>query len=235
VLSTHVSRVIREPPHTMLRMRSTPGADTAHFIYGTDPHTPDMMVYDDCSNGVTSSDVYRLLRDERGSVRLVIRVTNGEVIQRVDYGPWGEPTRVLPSSSVSTMVVQPFGFAGGIWMPEAQLWHFGARDLDPTTGRWTTKDPILFEGGYNLYMYVTNDPVNWVDHEGREPVTVGALVALAAGGAVLAGGGYLLGAYLSGSEWTAGGLLAASAGGALASLALPVTGLTALSAAVGGG
>lgn len=142
------------------------GVDTARFIYGTDPHTPDLMVYDDCSNGVSASDVYRLLRDERGSVRLVIQVTTGVVIQRVDYGPWGEPTGVIPGSAISTYVVQPFGFAGGIWMPEAQLWHFGARDLDPSTGRWTTKDPILFAGGYNLYVYASNDPVNRVDLSG---------------------------------------------------------------------
>jgi hypothetical protein len=42
--------------------------------------------------------------------------------------------------------------------------HFGARDYDPDTGRWTAKDPILFNGGdTNLYGYVLNNPVNWVD------------------------------------------------------------------------
>ena len=50
-----------------------------------------------------------------------------------------------------------------------QLIRFGARDYDPETGRWTAKDPILFAGGdTNLYGYVINDPVNWVDPEGKE-------------------------------------------------------------------
>ena len=57
-------------------------------------------------------------------------------------------------------------------MPEAQLWHFGARDLDPAIGRWTTKDPILFGGGYNLYMYASNDPVNRVDATGRLDIVI---------------------------------------------------------------
>jgi uncharacterized protein RhaS with RHS repeats len=34
----------------------------------------------------------------------------------------------------------------------------------PEIGKWTAKDPILFAGGdSNLYGYVGNDPVNWVD------------------------------------------------------------------------
>jgi RHS repeat-associated protein len=31
------------------------------------------------------------------------------------------------------------------------LVRFGARDYDASTGRWTAKDPIRFDGGYNLF------------------------------------------------------------------------------------
>ncbi|MES1176703.1 MAG: RHS repeat-associated core domain-containing protein, partial [Myxococcales bacterium] len=44
---------------------------------------------------------------------------------------------------------------------------FGARDYDPSIGRWVNKDPILFGGGQtNLYVYVGNDPVNRKDPTG---------------------------------------------------------------------
>ena len=61
----------------------------------------------------------------------------------------------------------PFGFAGGLYDAETGLVRFGAREYDAEIGRWLSKDPILFAGGdTNLYGYVMQDPVNWVDPSG---------------------------------------------------------------------
>jgi RHS repeat-associated protein len=47
---------------------------------------------------------------------------------------------------------------------QTRLTRFGARDYEAETGRWTAKDPIQFAGGdTNLYAYVENDPVNFID------------------------------------------------------------------------
>lgn len=44
---------------------------------------------------------------------------------------------------------------------------------DPRIGRWTSEDPIAFEGGdANLYRYVGNSPTNYTDPTGllaKEP------------------------------------------------------------------
>src|SRR5205823_4837795 len=62
---------------------------------------------------------------------------------------------------------QPFGFGGGLYDSATRLLRFGARDYDPQTGRWTTKDPIGFAGKQsNLYGYTFGDPVNYGDPAG---------------------------------------------------------------------
>jgi len=90
-------------------------------------------------------------------------VDTGAIAQRIDYDAFGN---VLTDSNPG---FQPFGFAGGLYDPDTRLIRFGARDYDAATGRWTAKDPIRFAGGDpNLYGYVINDPVNWIDPTGKQ-------------------------------------------------------------------
>ena len=137
------------------------GNVVARFVYGTKANVPNYME----KGGVT----YRILSDHLGSVRLVVDTSTGVVAQRLDYDEYGV---VLMDSAPG---FQPFGFAGGIYDHQTKLVRFGARDYDAEVGRWTSKDPILFDGvdGTNLYGYVVNDPMNGLDPEGQQ--TAGSL------------------------------------------------------------
>ncbi|MEN5178307.1 RHS repeat-associated core domain-containing protein [Comamonas testosteroni] len=95
---------------------------------------------------------------------MAIDTATGEVKQQLSYDVWGNVTEDTNPN------FQPFGFAGGLYDPDTGLTRFGARDYDAETGRWTAKDPILFEGGDpNLYGYVLQDPVNSIDLTGLAP------------------------------------------------------------------
>jgi RHS repeat-associated protein len=84
---------------------------------------------------------YRLITDHLGSVRLVVDAADGSVAQRLDYDAFG---RVLNDTNPG---FQPFGFAGGLYDRDTGLVRFGVRDYDAYAGRWTAKDPVLFQGG----------------------------------------------------------------------------------------
>ncbi len=112
---------------------------------------------------VKNGNTYRIVSDHLGSPRLVIDTTSGAVVQRIDYDEFGN---VALDTNPG---FQPFGFAGGLYDRDTKLVRFGARDYDPETGRWTSKDPILFEGGdTNLYGYVFSDPINLRDLNGLQ-------------------------------------------------------------------
>ena len=45
---------------------------------------------------------------------------------------------------------------------------YGLRYYDPDHGTWLSRDPLGEAGGFNLYAFVQNDPVNNVDYLGLE-------------------------------------------------------------------
>ena len=125
----------------------------SRFVYATRGHVPDYMV----KGGVT----YRVISDHLGSVRLVVNATDGSVAQRIDYDEFGNITQDTNPG------FQPFAFAGGIYDQHTKLTRFGARDYDAHSGRWTSKDTILFYGdGPNLYIYAKDDMINNADVNG---------------------------------------------------------------------
>jgi RHS repeat-associated protein len=64
---------------------------------------------------------------------------------------------------------QPYTYTGREWDKETGLYYYRARYYDPMVGRFISKDPIGFAGGdVNLYGYVQNNPVNWIDPFGLD-------------------------------------------------------------------
>ena len=183
------------------------GNVVARFVYGSKFNVPDYMI----KGGTT----YRIISDHLGSPRLVISSQSGVVEQRMDYDEFGN---VVTDSNPG---FQPFGFAGGLYDRDTRLVRFGARDYDPETGRWTGKDPIAFAGkDTNLYGYVLNDPVNFIDPEGYILLNViggvfggitGGLVAAATGQSIAAG---ILSGTISGAALGGGVLINALVGAA---------------------
>lgn len=125
------------------------------YIYGPESaHSPSYIIKNNVS--------YRILHDPGlGSIRYVINPSTREIVQQIEYDEYGNMTKNTDPT------FQPLTFAGGLWDSDTKFIRFGARDYDPTIGRWTTKDPIGFAGGdTNLYAYVGGNPMSYIDPTG---------------------------------------------------------------------
>jgi len=93
--------------------------------------------------------IYAPLHDHNGSITALLDL-DGNLIESWQYTAFGEQLGSTRS---------PWTFASK--RHEAITGHlsFGQRDYDPSTGRWTTPDPLGFEAGFNLYTYVFNQPL----------------------------------------------------------------------------
>jgi RHS repeat-associated protein len=149
------------------------GSIRSVYVYGEKAHVPSYMI--------RGGEKFAFVSDERGSVRMVVAMGSGSVVQELRYDVWG---RVVFDSNPG---FQPFGYAGGIYDDATGLVRFGARDFDAEIGRWLSKDPIGFKDGYNLFVYVRNDPINSIDIEGESSI---ASNSTEFGGGDFRGGGF---------------------------------------------
>ena len=146
----------------------------------------------------------------------LITDSKGNEYQRLEYTPYGELWIEKTSSEASAKYL-PYKFTGKERDEGTGLYYFGARYLDAKYSRWLSTDPALTDyiplaplddkarrhnenlpgmgGVFNtvnlhLYHYAGNNPVNYIDPDGRDIYSVtftGAGAKLIIGGDVSIG------------------------------------------------
>ena len=97
--------------------------------------------------------------DGNGNIVAYHNAADGTLSAEYDYGPFGE--RLQATGPLHDQF--PHRFSTKYQDPETRLLYYGHRYYNPETGRWLSRDPIGEDGGLNLYGFVGNDPVNFVD------------------------------------------------------------------------
>jgi RHS repeat-associated protein len=157
------------------RVARTEAGSTTEYLYGS-PGSPFLLTHSREGNELTAYFYdpagrlfaleragvrYSVATDHVGTPRLVIDAA-GVTVKSLEHEAFGR--RLSDSAPTFRLAV---GFAGGLADDVTGLVRFGFRDYEPESGRWVSRDPILFEGGqFNLYAYVANDPVNQRDPSG---------------------------------------------------------------------
>jgi RHS repeat-associated protein len=107
-----------------------------------------------------SGTVAWYLPDRLGSINVITDAT-GDVIDRITYDGYGN---ILSETNPSAS--DRYLFTGREFDRVTGLEYNRARYYDPTTGRWTTEDPLGLAVGPNPYVYVGNNPTNAMDPSG---------------------------------------------------------------------
>ena len=160
---------------------------------GEDPGSTNRYVYDgwlvvavlDGDNDVLEQYVHGMdlsgTREGAGGIGGILQVVGDEVAY-YHYDGNGNVTTITDhqGTSISRLEYDPFGrvlVTDGPYAPRYQfsskeydaatrLNYYGYRFYAPELGRWLNRDPIGEEGGINVYAFLNNEPIAYVDHLG---------------------------------------------------------------------
>ena len=175
----------------MRRTAMTDSAGTRQYFYG-DVHRPLLVTHTrDVSGSLTRYfyDSYGLLyamehngtryyvgTDMQGTPKAVFDGA-GTLIKQLTHDAFG---RAVFDSNPGFEVA--IGFHGGLLDPHTGFVRFGMRDYDPRTGRFTARDPAMFQStSMHLFNYASNDPIHRKDPTGADEVSFAIFAGVGGG------------------------------------------------------
>jgi RHS repeat-associated protein len=158
------------------RVQADRGGVTTRYIYDT---AGNLLAEADGSNNITKyyihgSGLLAMVTQENqtycyhfNSVGSTVAMTDASqvMVNKYSFDPFGKVTNSIEA------IQQSFKFVGqhSVMAEPNGLYYMRARYYDPEIGRFISEDPLGFDGGdVNLMVYVTNNPVLFIDPSGLE-------------------------------------------------------------------
>lgn len=101
--------------------------------------------------------------DGNGNIMLLVDGDTGAAAARYEYGPFGE----VLSATGTYATANPCRFSTKFTDDETGLLYYDYRYYIPSWGRWLSRDPIEEQGGVNLYGFIGNNPIGFIDPDGQ--------------------------------------------------------------------
>jgi RHS repeat-associated protein len=152
------------------------GALAQQYVYGM--YVDEPLVVDGNLSGMTPTRLF-YFQNALYSV-YALTDTTGAIVEGYQYDAYGRQTVFTAPGLVgvsnfasltnvsqggSSQFANPFLFTGRRLDAETSLYYYRARILDPTEGRFLSRDPVP---GVNLYEYVRDNPLRFLDWTGKD-------------------------------------------------------------------
>lgn len=155
---------------------------TQQYTYGVGRIAVDFNELDDANNGwipktaptVHEDNMERLyyIKDELGTTKRLLG-EDGQASVSYKYYDFGSPNTTTHFDINWSGPDNLLGYTGYEWDSIAEMWYAKARYYNSDLGRFTAEDPvkgnIMDIQSLNLYPYVKNNPLRYVDLDGRMP------------------------------------------------------------------
>ena len=166
------------------RISKTVNGTTTQYVYdgwdiiqetsaGVNVNYVRLPTIDEPLSRIDGTTIRHYVWDALGSV-VGLADDSGASVTTYLYDAFGTTTATGETSN------NPFQFSGRE-NDGTGLYHYRYRYYSPEMQRFISEDPIGLSGGMNYFSYAYNDPINWVDPDGLNPVA-GALGGFAIGG-----------------------------------------------------
>ncbi|NOU79772.1 RHS repeat protein [Paenibacillus sp. LMG 31459] len=125
-----------------------------------------LLVKKDYTVANSIKDYYYLYNGHGDVVQIVD--TAGKIVNSYSYDVWGN------ISNQTEEIANSFKYAGEIYDSETGLYYLRSRYYDPSIGRFINED--TYEGqidnplSLNIYTYVNNNPLKYIDPSGHAPI-----------------------------------------------------------------
>ena len=112
------------------------------------------------------TDTYLYCHDANGNVGRLVNAADGTVAAAYEYAPFGG----LIHKSGDAADENVFRFSTKYRDNETGLYYYGYRYYSSELGRWLSRDPRGEAGSLNLYLFVYNNPLYFIDPFGLNPI-----------------------------------------------------------------
>ncbi|MCK4261302.1 MAG: peptidoglycan-binding protein, partial [Halanaerobiales bacterium] len=123
-----------------------------------------------------SEEIVYYHHDNLGSTRLMTD-KDGLIIWEQDYMPFGEDLYKAGTSVFEYEEEVEYKYTGQRQVKGIGLYYYGARFYDPEIGRFISEDTyqgkILNSQSQNIFIYVMNNPMRYVDPTGHNEIAIG--------------------------------------------------------------